>query len=138
MGGTSLACPAFSAIWAIANQRAGQIHGRGTLLGQAAPIVAKLAGSTALTDVKTYSSPTNVAGFVLDSHGATFYSSHQLVAPLENTSKYLSDLFNDTTGAWYTLSFGTDSSLVVGPGWDNVTGFGTPNGLEFIDAAGAK
>ena len=138
MGGTSLACPAFSAIWAIANQRAGQIHGRGTLLGQAAPIVAKLAGSTALADVKAYSSPTNVAGFVLDSHGATFYSSNQLAAPLEKTTKYLNDLFNDQSGSWYTLSFGTDSSLVVGPGWDNVTGFGTPNGLEFVDAAGAK
>ncbi len=135
VGGTSLACPTFSAIWAIANQRAGQIHGRGALLGQAAPIVAKLSGSTALTDVKVYSSPTNVAGFIFGSHGATFYSPNQLTAPLENTTKYLSDLYNDATGAWYTLSFGTDSSLVVGPGWDNVTGFGTPNGLTFIDDA---
>ena len=135
IGGTSLACPTFSAIWSIANQRAAQIHGSGALLGQAAPIVAKLAGSSALTDVIPYSSPTNVSGFVFDIHGVTFYSPNQLAAPLENTTSYLLDLYNGTSGSWYALTFGTDSSLVVSRGWDNVTGFGTPNGLAFIDAA---
>jgi subtilase family serine protease len=136
IGGTSLACPAFSAIWAIANQRADQIHGKGTMLGQAAPIIAKLAGSTAITDVLPYSSPTNVAGFVFDSNGTTFYSPDQLAAPLENTTEYLSDLYNSPfSGSWFALTFGTDTSLVVSPGWDNVTGFGTPNGLDFINAA---
>lgn len=135
IGGTSLACPAFSAIWAIANQRAGQIHGKGAMLGQAAPIIAKLAGSTAITDVVPYSSPTNVAGFVFDSNGTTFYSPEQIAAPLENTTEYLSDLYNGTSGSWYALSFGTDTSLVTSTGWDNVTGFGTPNGLDFINAA---
>jgi subtilase family serine protease len=135
-GGTSLACPAFSGIWAIANQRAGQIHGTGTMLGQAAPIIAKLAGSTAITDVLPYSSPTNVAGFVFDSNGTTFYTADQLAAPLENTTEYLSELYNSPfSGSWFALTFGTDTSLVVGPGWDNVTGFGTPNGLDFINAA---
>ena len=135
IGGTSLACPTFSAIWAIANQRAGQIYGKGALLGQAAPIVAKLAGSSALSDIIPYSSPTNVSGFVFDTHGVTFYSPNQLAAPIENTTSYLSDLYNGTSGSWYALTFGTDSSLVVSRGWDNVTGFGTPNGLAFIDAA---
>jgi subtilase family serine protease len=136
IGGTSLACPAFSGIWAIANQRAGQIHGKGAMLGQAAPIIAKLAGSSAITDVLPYSSPTNVAGFVFDSNGTTFYSPDQLAAPLENTTEYLSDLYNSpSSGSWFALTFGTDTSLVTTPGWDNVTGFGTPNGLEFIHAA---
>jgi subtilase family serine protease len=136
IGGTSLACPTFSAIWAIANQRAGQIHGKGTMLGQAAPIIAKLAGSTAITDIVPYSSPTNVAGFVFDSNGTTFYSPDQLAGPLENTTEYLSELYNGaSSGSWYALTFGTDSSLVISPGWDNVTGFGTPNGLDFINAA---
>jgi subtilase family serine protease len=136
IGGTSLACPTFSAMWAIANQRAGQIHGKGTMLGQAAPIIAKLAGSTAITDVVPYSSPTNVAGFVFDSNGTTFYSPDQLAAPLENTTEYLSDLYNSaSSGSWFALTFGTDTSLVTTPGWDNVTGFGTPNGLDFINAA---
>jgi subtilase family serine protease len=136
IGGTSLACPAFSGMWAIANQLAGQIHGKGTMLGQAAPIIAKLSGSTAITDVVPYSSPTNVAGFIFDSNGTTFYTADQLAAPLENTTEYLSDLYNSPfSGSWYALTFGTDSSLVVTPGWDNVTGFGTPNGLDFINAA---
>jgi subtilase family serine protease len=30
------------------------------------------------------------------------------------------------------VSFGTDSSLTVKSGWDNVTGWGEPNGLPFI------
>ena len=136
IGGTSLACPAFSGIWAIANQRAGQIHGKGTMLGQAAPIIARLAGSTAITDVAPYSSPTNVAGFVFDSNGTTFYTPDQLAAPLENTTEYLSDLYNSpVSGSWFALTFGTDTSLVTATGWDNVTGFGTPNGLDFINAA---
>jgi PAS domain S-box-containing protein len=33
---------------------------------------------------------------------------------------------------WYVLTFGTDSSLTTGPGWDNVTGLGTPNGATFV------
>jgi hypothetical protein len=32
------------------------------------------------------------------------------------------------------LTFGTDSSLVTAPGWDNVTGVGTPNGQAFVNA----
>jgi len=37
------------------------------------------------------------------------------------------------------LSFGTDSSLTITKGWDNVTGWGAPNGATFInDAAAAK
>jgi hypothetical protein len=32
---------------------------------------------------------------------------------------------------------GLDSSLTVTKGWDNVTGYGTPAGLGFIEAAAA-
>jgi hypothetical protein len=31
------------------------------------------------------------------------------------------------------LTFGTDSSLTTAPGWDNVTGVGTPNALPLIE-----
>jgi hypothetical protein len=34
---------------------------------------------------------------------------------------------------WDVFTFGTDSSLTTGPGWDNVTGLGTPNGDSFVD-----
>ena len=132
IGGTSLACPIFSAIWALADQKAGKS------LGQAAPLIYKLP-TAAINDVVTVSSPTNVAGIVFDSAGATFYSSDTLLAPLDTTTQYFSSAWNLGGGEYVDLSFGTDSSLTVTPGWDNVTGLGVPNGLTFIkDAAKAK
>jgi len=40
--------------------------------------------------------------------------------------------------AAFAITFGADTSLTVGPGWDNVTGFGQPNGLPFIKAVGSQ
>jgi hypothetical protein len=70
-GGTSLACPIFTAIWAIADQKAGHA------LGQAAPKIAGLKSGEIL-DVLPHSSPTNVSGTIFDSGGATFYSATDL------------------------------------------------------------
>jgi hypothetical protein len=56
---------------------------------------------------------------------------------LGNTTEYVSALFNGTSTRWYVLTFGTDSSLTTGPGWDNVTGLGTPNGANFVTAVAA-
>ncbi|HLH33514.1 MAG TPA: S53 family peptidase [Alloacidobacterium sp.] len=127
IGGTSLACPIFSAIWALADQAAGKS------LGQAAPLLAKLPAG-AINDVVPVSSPTNVAGVIFDSNGATFYSSDTLLAPLYTTKEYYSAFWN-LQGEYVDLSFGTDTSLTVTKGWDNVTGWGVPNGLSFINAA---
>jgi subtilase family serine protease len=127
IGGTSLAAPIFSSIWAIAQQKAGKS------LGQAAPLLYKLPTST-INDVVPVSSPTNVAGVIFDSAGATFYSSDTLLAPLYTTTQYYSAFLN-LGGEYVDFSFGTDSSLTVTPGWDNVTGLGVPNGLTFINAA---
>lgn len=129
IGGTSLACPVFSAIWALADQRAGKP------LGQAAPLIyTKLARTSAIIDVVPVSSPTNVAGTVFDENGATFYSSDALLVPLFTTKQYFSAFWN-LSGEYVDLSFGTDTSLTVTKGWDNVTGWGVPNGLSFIDDA---
>jgi hypothetical protein len=58
------------------------------------------------------------------------------VEPLQDTTKFFSAFYNEpSSGYWYVLSFGTDSSLTVTSGWDNVTGWGTPAGLTFIKAA---
>jgi len=38
----------------------------------------------------------------------------------------------------YAVSFGTDSSLTVTEGWDNVTGWGEPNGLPFLQGVTGK
>jgi subtilase family serine protease len=132
IGGTSLATPIFSAIWALADQKAGKS------LGQAAPLIEKLP-STAVTDIVPFGSATNPAGIIFDSNGSTYYSSDTLLAPLDTTTTYYSAMwFFEEIPGYVVLSFGTDSSLTVTPGWDNVTGWGVPNGWAFITAAAAK
>jgi len=129
IGGTSLASPVFSGIWALATEKAG------APLGQAAQLLHKLPGG-AIRDIVPFSSPQNVSGFVVDTNGSTFYSAAELSGPLENTSTFYSALWDETgsyhEGVYDVLSFGTDSSLTVAHGWDNVTGWGMPNGYTFI------
>ena len=124
VGGTSLATPLFSGIMAIAAQAAG--HG----LGQAAALVYSLPAG-AVTDILAVSSPNDVTGSI----NGTPFSADQLAAPLGNTTAFYSAIYNSPFSTrWFVITFGTDSSLVTGPGWDNVTGVGTPNGLNFVDA----
>ncbi len=131
VGGTSLACPTFSGIWAIATQAAR------TWLGQAAPILYGLPVD-AITDVIAQNGPNNVSG-ITNSPPAppVYYSPEELVAPVQNSTEFMSLLYNGTSTRWYAISFGTDSSLTTGPGWDNVTGLGTPNGANFVTAVAA-
>jgi subtilase family serine protease len=135
-GGTSLSAPMFSGVWAIANQ-ANQAVG-GTSLGQAAPILYELSGR-AITDVNVTPLETilDVNGFIFNPPTApiAFESAPALAQPLENTKFFLSALFQSSSTAWFLVTFGTDSSLTTGPGWDNVTGLGTPNGSRFVEEA---
>jgi subtilase family serine protease len=144
-GGTSLSAPMFSAMWALANQAAG-----GGPLGQAAPLLYNLAPG-AITDVKQIGSANNVKGTISIPNTPPkpptiiHESAKDLAAPadcaappctLGNTTNFVSALFQSSTSTrWDVFVFGTDSSLTTGPGWDNVTGLGTPNGLTFINAA---
>lgn len=127
IGGTSLACPTFSAVWALANQAAG------VPLGQAAALLYQLPAG-AITDVQQISSPTNPAGVILfPPFKPVVVSAKDLVQPLGKTKNFVSAIYNSPFSTrWFALSFGTDSSLTTGNGWDNVTGLGTPNGLPFI------
>jgi subtilase family serine protease len=127
-GGTSLSCPMFSALWAIANQAAG-----GGPVGEAAPILYQLT-SPAIIDVKAVTSGFNVSGVINNPPNPVQKLSPAFLAqPLENTTKFVSALFQSPVSTrWDVFTFGTDSSLTTGPGWDNVTGLGTPNGTEFI------
>lgn len=135
VGGTSLASPIFTAIWAIADQY------NGKALGQAAPAVAKLK-SGQITDVLPTSAlnVSDVSGTVYDSNGPTFYSQTGLFEGL------LYDQHGFVSAIWplvpgvedVAITFGTDSSLTVTPGWDNVTGYGEPNGLPFIQGVTGK
>jgi subtilase family serine protease len=134
-GGTSLASPIFSAIWAIANQKAG------APLGQAARTIAALpAGDIQDVLPTTPSSVTNASGFVVDQNGSTFYSAADLFSgTLETNTGFTSAIWPFVFGDTYAvIGFGADTSLTVTPGWDNVTGYGTPNGLTFINAVAAK
>ena len=144
-GGTSVACPMFSALWAIANQEAG------APLGQAAPYLYSLPAG-AVTDVVPVSSKTNVTASILDSSGTTKYNANALLGG-SGPGKFVSAIWDyaalqDTA---LVISFGTDcsaeppasfsgtlctdpTSLHTKVGWDNVTGVGTPNAKAFADA----
>ena len=130
IGGTSLSCPMFSALWGIATQAA---HHK---LGQAAPHLYRLPHG-AITDVTTVTSQNNVKGVLKDSGGTNIVSSTELAAPLQNLPSFVSALYQSPYSTrWFVLTFGTDSTLTVGPGWDNSTGLGTPNPPEFVRALG--
>lgn len=131
VGGTSLSAPMFTGVWSIANQAAG-----GGPIGQAAPILYELPGN-AITDVNLspLSTLLNVTGLIINPPNTTFENAAALAQPLENTKLFVSALFQSSTSTrWDVFTFGTDSSLTTGPGWDNVTGLGTPNGATFINA----
>lgn len=139
VGGTSLASPVFSGIWALANQAAGKS------LGQAAPIIAKMK-PYALRDILPIAAVTNTLS---GSDGIGAQSTSYTPAELLNIQSsqptgFVGTSVQLTSGnigieALFDIGFGTDSSLRAAPGWDNATGFGVPNGLNFIQAAaGAK
>jgi subtilase family serine protease len=130
VGGTSVACPMFSALWGIATQRAHH------LLGQAAPRLYRLSpGSGAITDVVNFDSPNNVTGTITDAGGTNPMRASELAAPLNNQPHFISALYNSPHSTrWFVLDFGVDSTLQTGPGWDQATGLGTPNGWNFVQA----
>jgi subtilase family serine protease len=152
IGGTSLASPVFSAIWAIADEY------NGAPLGQAARAVAKLTSASDIADVVPPSSALNtddVAGSISDSSGKHNYTRTTLYthAINEDTGEAPVSLYSQgsfLSAIWpianakgvdveyIAVSFGTDSSLTVTKGWDNVTGWGEPNGLPFIQGVTGK
>ena len=151
VGGTSLACPMFSALWAIANQAAG------APLGQAAQYLYSMPAST-LTDVVPVTGGHNVIATVQDASGTEHYTAARLLgskAPQAFVSAIANFLSNDGqlspfSSATDVISFGTDCSAVplddlggtpctsatalhTAVGWDDVTGIGTPNAQAFVD-----
>jgi subtilase family serine protease len=130
IGGTSVACPMFSGLWGIATQRAHHP------LGQAAPRLYRLSReSGAITDIVNFSSPNNVTGTLTDANGTSTMRASELAAPLNNQPNFVSALYNSPFSTrWFVISFGVDSTLTTGPGWDVATGLGTPNGWNFVQA----
>jgi subtilase family serine protease len=154
-GGTSVACPMFSALWAIANQEA-EANG-GSALGQAAPYVYSLP-STAIFDVVPVTSKTNVTASIVDSAGTTRYTAAEVLGGPGSgaPAKYVSAIWDypfypetpivisfgtDCTtlspsffGTYYGSVCNTPTALHTKAGWDNVTGVGTPNAQAFADS----
>ncbi len=128
VGGTSLATPMFSGVMAIAAQKNGHAG-----LGQAAALIYNLPAG-AVTDVLPVSSAGNVTGTITVNGNTKNFTAAQLAAPLGNTTGFYSALYNSPFSTrWFVITFGTDTSLVVAPGYDNVTGVGTPNGAAFVN-----
>jgi subtilase family serine protease len=136
VGGTSLAAPIFSAIWSLAQQ---YNHEN---LGFAAPAIARLKQGQ-ITDVVDTSdlTPYSLSGTIYDLTGSKFYSSSDIfkgTSPAIAEPNYLVAITPlHCLHCAFAITFGADTSLTVGPGWDNVTGFGQPNGLPFIQAVGS-
>jgi subtilase family serine protease len=128
IGGTSLSCPMFSALWGIVTQAARH------RMGQAAPLLYNLEDG-AITDIVPVDSRSDVTGTIEDASGTTVWNKWALAGPLQNSPPFYSALYQGTSsGRWYLVTFGTDSTLGTAPGWDDVTGLGTPNGPAFVEA----
>jgi subtilase family serine protease len=130
IGGTSVACPMFTALWGIATQRAHH------LLGQAAPRLYRIPPwSGAITDIVNFSSPNNVTGTIMDAGGTNPLRAIELAAPLNDQPQFISALYNSPHSTrWFVIDFGVDTTLPTGPGWDVATGLGSPNGWAFVQA----
>jgi subtilase family serine protease len=129
-GGTSLACPMFSALWAIANQEA--IAGGGSELGLAAPYLYSMPAG-AIYDIVPLTSKTNVTASIQESATTTNKYSAPEVAQV--SGPFIDAIWDNSwiDSTTYVITFGTDSGLKITKGWDNVTGVGVPNGKVFAD-----
>ena len=106
IGGTSLASPLFAGVMALADQRAGHAH------GFANPALYQ-AGASAYHDVS--------------GDGPTYGAVRSDFVNGENAA----------LGIRYTLRLmNTTGTLAVRPGYDDVTGLGSPNGTSFLTALG--
>lgn len=143
-GGTSLACPMFSALWAIANQAARKP------LGLAAPYLYSLPAG-AITDIVPVGSKDNLAASIQESTTMTTPFNAAQVLGGNVTEPFVSAIWDDPFifDAGVGVSFGNDCSassissgvscldpshLQTTVGWDNVTGVGVPNPPQFVNA----
>jgi subtilase family serine protease len=152
-GGTSLATPMFSALWAIANQEA--LAGGGTQLGQAAPYLYSLP-TGAVYDIVPVKSKYNVTASIQESTVTNNYDANGVMSGLlsggVSGKNFVSAIWDYPYLAFSAVafSFNTDCSalpetslngtscndpaaLHTKKGWDNVTGVGTPNARAFAD-----
>jgi subtilase family serine protease len=149
VGGTSVATPMFSALWAIANQEA--TDNGGPVLGQAAPYLYSMPANTIYDIVPITTSKHNVTASIQEATGTNKYNASQVLSgPAETDYNLLTALWDYPYEAdtLVVYSFGTDCVISLGyqgtscndptalstqVGWDNVTGMGVPNAKKFAD-----
>jgi subtilase family serine protease len=110
IGGTSLSSPLYAGLEAIADQVAGRPH------GFANPAIYALAGSPVLHDIKGKSPFPAVVRVNYNND----------VDASEGTSAILRSLDDEA------------QTLHLAPGWDNLTGVGTPDGPGYVKALGSR
>jgi subtilase family serine protease len=147
-GGTSLATPMFSGLWAIANQEA--LAGGGTELGLAAPYMYSMPAGT-IFDVVPVTSKHNVKASIQETTGTNNYDANNVMGGA-SAKKFVTALWDYPYLQFTSLAISFDSDCADLPadyfdgtpctdptrlhtklGWDNVTGVGTPNGQAFAD-----
>ena len=147
-GGTSLACPMFSGLWAIANQAAGKP------LGQAAPYLYSLP-TGAITDIVPFGTQHNnvTASIQESSTVTTTFDAAAMLGGDVGPDNFIDGIWDNPSlpGSGLLISFGQDCSanpsenpvvvtcsdanrLHTNVGWDNVTGVGVPNPVAFVQA----
>jgi subtilase family serine protease len=140
IGGTSLASPVFSGVWALAQQQAG------ARLGQAAPIIAAMPAGALIDILPISATRSNLSAKVSSSGGKATYDPAELLDLSETQptgfvgalAHFKVSFLGGKPGPYaLDVGFGADSSLRAGTGWDNATGFGVPNGQAFFSAADA-
>ncbi len=138
IGGTSLATPVFSALWAMVNQTSGFNPGDGSFragssFGLPGPMLPYYA-SAVLNDVVPLVAAQQVSGTITTGGTTTTADGFGLLGIPENPGA-LTTLRLRSDGGYSVLSFNTDSSLTTAAGYDSATGYGTPNGPGAIATA---
>jgi subtilase family serine protease len=110
IGGTSLASPLYAGIEALADQASGRPH------GFVNPSIYRLAGSNALHDIVPPAKPQAVVRV----------NYNNSIDASAGTTPILRSLDDEA------------QSIHTGPGWDTITGVGTPNGLAYLGALGRR
>jgi subtilase family serine protease len=136
IGGTSLACPVFSAVWALADQEAGidlasWTFRSGSSLGAPGPLLQVFING-ALDDGLPILPTQQAVGTITTASGTVTKDGFGWLGIAADPGALTTVRLRSDNG-YSLLSFNTDSSLKTATGYDNATGRGIPNGAKAVD-----